>query len=237
MKGKVMKLDNIKAIFFDADNTIVDHKQCEKQALIYLFNRIGKDYKEGYQEIFRPLDRKLWDSVANNLNLIPQEDIPEYRFKEFFKQINIEYSDSKRANEFFQEGLANSIALIENAYDTIKYLYYKNYIMYVVTNGLVRLQKPRITNSKISKYISDIIVSEEVNCSKPDPKIFNVLLNRINLKSNEVIMIGDSLEKDIIGAQNANIKAIWYNPDNKKNNTDIIPYCEITNLIELKEIL
>ena len=38
-----MKLENIKAIFFDADDTIVDHKQCEKEALIYLFDK--KDYQ------------------------------------------------------------------------------------------------------------------------------------------------------------------------------------------------
>lgn len=232
-----MNLANIKAIFFDADDTLVDHKQCEKEALLYLFDKIGKDYKEQYQDIFRPLDRKLWDSVAHNLNPVPKSEIPEYRFKKFFKQIGLEYNDFKKANEFFQDGLSNSVSLIDNAYDIIKYLYYKDYQLYVVTNGLIKLQKPRITNSKISKYISDIIVSEEVNSGKPNPKIFNVLLNKINLKSNEVIMIGDSLEKDIKGAENANIKAIWYNSNNKINNTEIKPYCQITNLIDLKEIL
>lgn len=232
-----MELCNIKAIFFDADDTIVDHKQCEKEALIYLFDKIEKEYKQQYQDIFRPLDRKLWNSVADNSSPVPEKDIPEYRFKEFFKQINLEYKDYKKANELFKEGLSKSVALIENVYDTIKYLYYKNYKIYVVTNGLVKLQKPRITNSKISKYISDIIVSEEVNSRKPNPKIFNVLLNKINLKSNEVIMIGNSLEEDIKGAKNANIKAIWYNPNNKINETEINPYCQITNLIELKEIL
>ena len=137
----------------------------------------------------------------------------------------------------FQCGLSSAVALIENAYDITKYLYNKGYKLYVVTNGLVKLQKPRITNSKIAKYISDIIISEEVNSSKPNPKIFNVLLNKINLKPNQVIMIGDSLEKDMKGAKNASIKSIWYNPKNNINNIKIKPYCQITNLIELKEIL
>ena len=232
-----MKIDNIKAIFFDADDTIVDHKQCEKEALMYLFDKIGNEYKEEYQDIFRPLDRNLWDSVANNLNPVDKKDIPEYRFKVFFEQINLKYDDYKKANELFQCGLSSAVALIENAYDITKYLYNKGYKLYVVTNGLVKLQKPRITNSKIAKYISDIIISEEVNSSKPNPKIFNVLLNKINLKQNEVIMIGDSLEKDIKGAKNASIKSIWYNPKNNINNIKIKPYCQITNLIELKEIL
>lgn len=232
-----MKLSNIKAIFFDADDTIVDHKQCEKKALEYLFDNIQEEYREQYQDIFRPLDRNLWNSVTNNSNPVPKDDIPEYRFKEFFKMIGLKYTDYKKANEFFQEGLANTVALTENAYDIIKYLYEKEYKICVVTNGLVKLQKPRITNSQISKYISEIIVSEEVGISKPNPQIFKVLLNKLNLKSSNVIMIGDSLEKDIQGAKNANIKTIWYNPNKKVNHSEIIPNFQIKDLLELKEIL
>ena len=232
-----MKLCNIKAIFFDADDTIVDHKQCEKEALEYLFDNIQKEYKAQYQDIFRPLDRNLWDSVEKNSNRVPKEYIPEYRFKEFFKEINLEYTNYKRANKLFQKGLANTIALTKNAYDIIKYLYEKKYIICVVTNGLVKLQRPRIKNSQISKFISEIIVSEEVGVNKPNPQIFNVLLNKLNLQPSQVIMIGDSLEKDIKGAENANIKTIWYNPNKKVNHTQIIPNYQITNLLELKEIL
>lgn len=232
-----MKLTNIEAVFFDADDTIVDHKQCEKKALEYLFDNIQKEYKGQYQDIFTPLDKNLWNSFANNSNPVPKEEIPEYRFKEFFNMIGLKYTDYKEANKLFQEGLANSVALTENAYDIIKYLYEKEYKICVVTNGLVKLQRPRITNSQISKYISEIIVSEEVGIIKPNPQIFNVLLNKLNLKSNQVIMIGDSLEKDIQGAKNANIKTIWYNPNKKVNDTQIIPNYQITDLLELKEVL
>ena len=102
--------------------------------------------------------------------------------------------------------------------------------------GLVRLQKPRILNSKISKYISDIIVSEEVGLAKPNPIVFNTLLQNNNINSSEAIMIGDSLEKDIQGAKNANMKSIWYNPKEKNNNTNIIPDYEIKSLLELKHL-
>ena len=204
-------LENIKAIFFDADDTIVDHKECERQALEYLFNNIGEEYKDKYQEIFRPLDRELWDSVALNISIVPKEFIPEYRFKILFSKINIKYYNYKKANELFTYGLEHSVALIENAEEVIEDLYNKKYKIYVVTNGLIRLQKPRITNSKIRKYFSDIIVSEEVGIAKPDPKIFNTLIQRNNLKKDEIIMIGNSLIKDVQGAKNANIKSIWYN--------------------------
>lgn len=127
--------------------------------------------------------------------------------------------------------------MIENAYEIIKYLYEKGYKIYIITNGIVELQKTRIMNSTIASYISDIIISEQVGVSKPDCKIFNILLERAKLTSNEVIMIGDSLEKDIRGAHNSNIKAIWYNPYNKKNKNDITPDYQIKDLLEIKKLL
>ena len=230
------KQKNIKGIIFDADDTIVNHRECEKQALQYMFEKIEEKYDKNYQEIFRPLDKELWDNVALNKSNIAKELIPEYRFKVFFDMINISYNDYKKANKLFQDVLEHSVALIEKADEAIEYLHNKNYMLFVATNGLVKLQKPRVLNSKIAKFISDIIVSEEVGLAKPNPKIFNVLLERNNLTSNDVIMVGDSLEKDVQGAQNANIKAIWYNPKEKNNNTNIIPDYEIKSLLELKHL-
>lgn len=230
-------MKNIKAVIFDADDTIIDHKECEKKALQYLFDKIKKEYKNEYQDIFRPLDSKLWDDVIKGNSVIPPEKVPEYRFEIFFKQININYHNYDLANRLFKKGFANTSSLTKNAYEVIKYLYENKYKIYVITNGIVELQKPRIRNSLVSPYISDIIVSEEVGVSKPNRRIFDILLKKTNLKTDEVIMIGDNLEKDIKGAQNANIISIWYNPNNENNNTNIIPNYQIKNLIEIQELL
>ena len=230
-------LKNVKAVIFDADDTIINHKECEKQALQYLFDKIGEKYNNQYQDIFRPLDWQLWDDVTNKKNIVSIEKIPEYRFELFFKEINIEYDNYKKANELFMEGFAKTSALTSNAYEVVKYLYDKGYKIYIITNGIVELQKPRIMNSAIASYISNIIISEQVGVSKPNCKIFNILLEKENLTSNEVIMVGDSLEKDVKGAQSANIKAIWYNPYNKNDNYDIIPNYQIKDLLEIKKLL
>lgn len=230
-------MKNIKAVIFDADDTIIDHKECERQALQYLFNKIGQEYKNGYQEIFRPLDSKLWEDVMNGNSIILPEKVPEYRFEVFFNQIGIKYNNYELANKLFKEGFKKTASLTKNAYEIIKYLYDKKYKIYVITNGIVELQKPRIRNSLVSPYILDIIVSEEVGVSKPNSKIFNILLEKTNLKSDEIIMIGDNLEKDIKGAQKANIMAIWYNPNNENNNTNIIPNYQIRDLMEIQKLL
>jgi FMN phosphatase YigB (HAD superfamily) len=107
----------------------------------------------------------------------------------------------------------------------------------VVTNGLIELQKPRVVNSELGKFISHIMVSEEVGAYKPNPLIFNTLLKRIGLTPYDVIMVGDSVKNDVQGAKNAGIKVIWYNPEHLENKTKILPDYEIFDLIELKNIL
>ena len=220
------------AIFFDADGTLVDHKACEKEALQYVFEKLGLHYEETYQDIFRVIESELWVNAENSL--IPHNNIFTMRFEQLFLTIDIDYNDYFNANELFKQGLATSKSLINEAEEIVIYLHDKGFMLCVVTNGLVKLQKPRVMNSLIGKYISHIIVSEEVGVHKPNPLIFNTLLKRIGLHASDVIMIGDSIKNDIQGAINAGIQSVWYNPDNIKNTTNIQPDYEINSLLQLK---
>jgi len=230
-------LSRLKAIIFDADDTLVDHKECERQALEFLFSRIGMPFKSEYQDVFRPLDESLWESVVFGTNKIAKEKIPTHRFQILFARLGINFTDYAKANEFFMEGLANSCALLDGAREVVAQLYNDGYKIAVATNGLVKLQKPRVMNTTIAKYVSEIVVSEEVDAPKPDPKIFQTILERLDIKPSEAIMIGDSLRKDVQGAQNAEIKGVWYNPEKEINKTTITPDFEIHSLHEIATLI
>lgn len=72
-----------------------------------------------------------------------------------------------------------------------------------------------------------------MGCSKPDKRIFELALNKLNLQPENTLFVGDDLEKDIAGPQNANIKGVWFNPQKIKNTTKIQPYAEINTLDSL----
>jgi len=72
-----------------------------------------------------------------------------------------------------------------------------------------------------------------VGFSKPDNRIFELALNKLNVQPEATLFVGDDLEKDVGGCQNANIKGIWFNPHMIKNDTEIKPYAEINSLDRL----
>ena len=69
-------------------------------------------------------------------------------------------------------------------------------------------QSMKIQKMNLTHLIDFLITSEEAGKEKPNIEIFNLALLKMKLKPNDVIMIGDSYKKDIIGAKNAGIESI-----------------------------
>lgn len=99
----------------------------------------------------------------------------------------------------------------------------------IITNGSTQRQKAKIINTKLNSCFDILIISEEVGFSKPDKRIFELALNKLNVQPEAALFVGDDIEKDIAGCQNANIKGLWFNPHMIKNDTEIKPYAEINS--------
>ncbi|OOR21979.1 HAD-IA family hydrolase, partial [Bacillus cereus] len=103
----------------------------------------------------------------------------------------------------------------------------------IITNGSTQRQKAKIINTNLNRHFDTIIISEETGFSKPDKHIFELALKKLNIQPEDVLFVGDDLEKDIAGCQNVNIKGIWFNPHMITNTTEIKPYAEINTLDSL----
>ena len=57
---------------------------------------------------------------------------------------------------------------------------------------------------------SQIIESAVVGVRKPDPRIFTLGVEALNLKPDEIVVVGDSIDKDIIPARQAGCHTVWF---------------------------
>ncbi|WP_053363854.1 HAD family hydrolase [Bacillus sp. FJAT-27251] len=111
------------------------------------------------------------------------------------------------------------------------------YQLLLLTNGSPDLQKTKLEiTSELVPYFDQIVISGDYGKGKPDPGIFEHALTLMNLKPEEVLMVGDNLMTDILGANRAGIKSVWINRYGKERN-EVIPAYEIKHLEELFPIL
>ncbi|WP_050616766.1 HAD family hydrolase [Bacillus testis] len=103
----------------------------------------------------------------------------------------------------------------------------------IITNGSTQRQKAKIIKTDLHNCFDTIVISEEVGFSKPDKRIFELALHKMNVPPEAALFVGDDIERDIGGCQRAHIKGIWFNPHMNKNDTEIKPYDEIDSFDRL----
>lgn len=222
-------------IIFDADETLFDFKKSEKYAFEHAMLEFNIAYDEGYHlKIYKEINDAIWKDFENGL--ITQEKLKVERFKRLSDKLNIKFDAVEFAKSYMKH-LANASFLYEDSTSLIEDLH-KNYKLIIITNGLKDVQNNRIRKSTIGKYFEDIIISEEVGVSKPDSKIFEVALENIDYTDkSKILMVGDSLTSDVKGGINFGVDTCWFNHKKSLNKTDIKPTYEISNLLDLKNIL
>jgi len=222
-------------IIFDADETLFDFKKSERDAFKNTMLEFNMDYDENYHlKIYHDINTLIWKELEEGF--ISQEKLKVERFKRLSDKLNIHFDEYKFAKSYMKH-LANSSFLYEYSLELVKKLH-KDYKLAIVTNGLKNVQDNRIRKSIIAKYFEDIVISEEIKISKPNPKIFEYTLKNINhTDKSKVLIVGDSLTSDIQGGINFGIDTCWYNPSESPNITGITPTYEISNLMELKDTI
>lgn len=224
-------------LLFDLDNTLWNFDFSEKLALSEFFLKKGLDREKLDEYIlnYKKINRKLWEKLENGG--ITREELLNTRFYEFFKTLNMEI-DGKMYSDEYEKVIGSHGEIIEGAFELLSFLKKKGYRIFAVTNGIYNIQKMRLKNSTITNFFEDIFISEKIGFVKPDIRYFEYIQNKItNFSKNKTILIGDSLNADIKGANNFDIKSVWYNSKNMERDNNIVPTYEIKNYDELLKIL
>jgi len=99
-----------------------------------------------------------------------------------------------------------------------------------------------IDAAELRPYFDPIVISAEVGLRKPNPRIFQRVLDAWGLLPAQVVMIGDTLGADILGAQLAGLRNVWVtnhagHPANVAHRGNILPEAELPGVAGLPELL
>jgi putative hydrolase of the HAD superfamily len=224
----------IKHIFFDLDHTIWDFDRNAEETLIELYARyelesLGLRSSREFIDTYTENNQLLW--AEYHLGKITKETLRSERFSKTFIQLGIQPSHiPSQFEDDYVRLTPTRTNLFEGSEKVLTYLQ-KKYTLHIISNGFKESTLTKMDKSGLNPYFANVIISEDVGVNKPDKAIFEYALRLASAQKEESIMIGDSLEADIRGAQDYGMKAIYFNPMNKEKPEDVL--WQITRLEEL----
>lgn len=77
------------------------------------------------------------------------------------------------------------------------------------TNGPPDIQRLKLSRSGLAECFDQVVISGETGIGKPDPRVFLLAAERLGTAAADTIMVGDSWERDVVGAARAGMRAVW----------------------------
>ena len=227
-----------KHLFFDLDHTLWDFDSNAKATLqqlhldlklvdkgIHDFDLFHKNYLQH--------NENLWARYRNGQ--IRQDELRIKRMWLTLLDFQIADEDlTRQLSELFLQLLPTRTILFPDTKEVLQYLTDKRYQLHLITNGFEKTQHAKLHHSGLEVFFKEVITSEGSNSLKPQKEIFEYALNKAGADVKESIMIGDTLDVDILGAMNAGMDQVHVNYNSVEQ--DLKPTYTIKTLQELKSI-
>lgn len=227
-----------KNIFFDLDRTLWDFETNSHETLTeliakYKLKEKGIDSDEEFIRNYYLINDRMWEEYSKGL--IDKTELRYGRFQKALQHYNID--EIHTAKSLADDYIAYSplkTNLFPHTAEVLQYLSDK-YTLHIITNGFEEVQYIKLKNCNIQHHFNQIITSERAGYKKPDKEIFEYSLNAANATTHNSLMIGDSLDADILGARNAGIHQVFFNPKEQQHTENITH--EIRELKDLMSLL
>lgn len=229
-----MQKSNLKAIFFDLDDTLFDRTEAQRQVLHLIIQKYNVLFAEFDAETvikaFRQADEVGIKAMEKGCSL---EQARVIRGKGFLKILNLDEAYSDEITEMYLNLYPSLNIAVDGVHSVLEKLSDK-FQLGMITNGSTEVQNRKTNGIGIKDFFECIIISDEIGCRKPDPRIFETARKLLSREPEECMHIGDSYNSDVIGAKNAGFFACWINPNGKKpSQMDIKPDYVIKSLCEI----
>ena len=232
-----------KYLLFDLDRTLWDFEGNANITFQHMYRDFDlvhichTDY-ETFHSTYHQINDSLWEAYRNET--ITKEILYTKRFsltlEHFHAPTELIGSMAQKMGDYYVLEGPKQKGLMPGCREILDYLEgHKEYTLCIITNGFSEAQLPKMKTSNIDHYFSHFFLSETLGHNKPDPRFFEAALAQIDAKPEECIVIGDDFHVDIVGAHNAGIDQIYYNPFNHPQE-GFAPTYEIHHLLDLKKI-
>ena len=228
----------IKYIFFDLDETLIDIKKAQNDAIESLYGLYGFNNIVDLNSFI-----KKWDELTDyhykfyTTKQISYEEQRRRRIIDLFKAYNIPLKiDAIDVYNIYLKEFENAWMVFDDVKETLTELKNKDYILGLISNGDYDQQVQKMKHVGIYDMFDYINTSSQFEYSKPNPQLFETIFAMHNINKKEVCYVGDSYKKDVLPCRQIGVKSILI--DRKGidyNDSELLKINSLTNIIRLIE--
>jgi putative hydrolase of the HAD superfamily len=203
----------IRAIGFDLDNTLFDHREAATQGLKSFVLKKGWKYQSDQdmaQEWHRLEDLYFAQYVSGVLTLAEHR---RARLRELLVSTDTQVDD-EQLDALWDEYLmhySNSWVAFTDAQTVLREFKAKGYKLAVLTNGQQAQQEAKMKAMGLADFFDSLLAIGTVDAMKPDPRAFAHLCRVLECNPGEVLFVGDDLDYDVRPAIASGLHGVWLN--------------------------
>lgn len=221
--------------FFDLDDTLLDHRGAEEAAhrathaeLPGVFGAVPfPEWLAGY----RRNNLALWALYGRGE--IDRHELTRRRFAEPLLELELDPLHGEKVGAVYLDFYARHWQLVEGAEEILEFAA-RYGVVGILSNGLCEQQWAKIRTFRLDRWVSHVVLSEEVGAMKPSREIFDAAARAAEGASVRKVYVGDSWETDVLGAKAAGWFPVWFN---RHGRGVPAPVVFVTRLLDLKPLL
>lgn len=202
----------IRAVIFDLDDTLYGYETLDREARGRVQDLVCEElgisaevYGEAYSYGRGETKRRLGDVAASHNRLLYCQKTLEY--------LGVNPMPlSLRMYETYWGTFLEKMRLFDGVREFMEHMREQGIEMMICTDLTAHIQHRKIEALGIAGDIKYLVTSEEAGKEKPAPEIFELCLEKLRMRPEEVFYIGDSEVKDVKGAAAAGMRAVRFDP-------------------------
>ncbi|MEO6323665.1 MAG: HAD-IA family hydrolase [Thermoanaerobaculia bacterium] len=200
-------------LFFDLDDTLLDHAHAEQAAQRETFETHAGVFDgvafDSWLERYREANGALWNAYGRGE--VVRHDLHQQRFSTPLTHFGLDSAHATALGAHYLAAYRRHWRLNPGAEEILEAAAQQG-IVGIVSNGFVETQRAKVERFRLGRWVKHLVLSEDVGVMKPDRAIFDAAVRVSGVSKGRKIYVGDSFDKDIVGAKAAGWLPILYNP-------------------------
>ena len=197
-------------VYFDLDDTLLDHQHAEGMALadvVASFPALGDLDVSVVRETYHRINSALWK--AYGAGEIDREFLRHQRFARLLTSLKISGVDPLVVGDAYMEYYGRHWKPVDGSIEVLQSVA-KVLPVGIITNGFAEVQRRKLERfPEIADSVDAIVISEEVGHMKPQPELF-AAARRAAQCDGALLYVGDSYQSDVVGALASGWSVAWY---------------------------